>query len=176
VHLSLLRHAKSSRTDPSTRDHDRPLTPRGERAATLVGAYLAGRTPSPDLVLCSSARRAQQTLERILAALPAPLEVRIDPEIYGAGSARLLRTIASVAPAVRSLLVVGHNPTMGDLAVRLAGAGPPDALRRLAGKYPTAALAELRFECTRWDEITPGAGELVAYSTPKRLEGDRREP
>jgi phosphohistidine phosphatase len=176
MHLSLLRHAKSRWADPGTRDHDRPLAPRGERAATRVGAYLAGRTPSPDLVLCSSARRAQETLQRVLAALPAPPEVRIESEIYAAGSATLLQTIASVAPSVRSLLVVGHNPTMGDLAVRLAGAGPPDALRRLAGNFPTAALAELRFECTRWDEIAPGAGELIAYSTPKRLEGDPREP
>jgi phosphohistidine phosphatase len=170
VHLLLLRHAKSGWTDPQTRDHDRPLTPRGERAAAQVGAYLAGRAPSPDLVLCSSARRAQETLGRVLAALPVSPEVRIEPEIYGAGPAGLLRVITSVSPSVRSLLVIGHNPTMGDLALDLAGVGPPEALLRLTRKFPTAALVELRFACGGWDEITPGAGELVAYSTPKLLD------
>jgi len=170
VHLYLLRHAKSAWTDPLLRDHDRPLAPRGERAAERVGGYLAGRTPAPELVLCSSAVRARETLMRILADLPVRPEVRIESELYGVGPAGLLRIIGAVSPSIRSLLVVGHNPTLGDLAVQLAGSGPPKALRRIARKFPTAALAELRFDCGGWDEIAFGRGELIAYSTPKRLE------
>jgi phosphohistidine phosphatase len=169
VHLYLLRHAKSAWTDASLRDHDRPLAPRGERAATRMGIYLAGREPAPTLVLCSSARRAQQTLERILVRLGPQPEVRIDPEIYAAGSAQLLRRIAGVDPAVRSLLVLGHNPTLGDVAVHLAGSGDPAASKRMAAKFPTAALAELRFEAAGWDRIAPGEGVLVAFTTPRDL-------
>lgn len=174
MHLYLLRHAKSAWSDSALRDHDRPLAPRGERAAAVVGAYLAGRDPAPDLVLCSSARRARDTLERVLRALPVRPEIRIAPEIYGAGPEGLLQTIAGVAPSIGTLLVVGHNPTMGDLAVALAGSGPPKALRALGGKFPTAALAELRFTCSGWEEIAPGRGDLVAYATPKRLETSSR--
>jgi phosphohistidine phosphatase len=72
--------------------------------------------------------------------------------------------------------VVGHNPTLGDLALQLSGAGPPEALLRLTRKFPTAALAELRFECVDWGEVTPGAGELVAFSTPKLLDGAAEGP
>ncbi len=167
--LYLLRHAKSSWTDERLPDHDRPLDRRGERAATLVGVYFGQRGVRPSLVLCSSARRTRETLDRLLPHLdPAP-EVRVDRELYLAGPGELLARIAEAPDEVEELLLLGHNPGIAELAFRLAGSGDRDARQRLAHKYPTGACAELRFGARCWRDLASGGGELVHFVTPKEL-------
>ena len=149
--LYLLRHAKSSWKDASLHDHDRPLAPRGRQRLEGDRPLPARPRLQPELVLCSSAKRARQTLERLG---PAGLDARIEPELYGAGTNDLLARLHEVPEEVASVMLIGHNPGMQQLAHLLAG---------LDDKFPTAALATL--ECPglahararRADRLRPSA-------------------
>ena len=167
--LYLLRHAKSSWDDPDQRDFDRPLTKRGQRAATRLGKAMKKRGPVPGLVLCSTAARAQETWRRIAAELPEPPPLRLLRSLYLAAPSRLLDRVRTVDEAVGTLLIVGHNPGLENLAAQLAGEGSDaDALARLSGKFPTAAMAGFELE-TPWSEIAPESCRLVSFTVP----GDR---
>ncbi len=80
----LLRHAKSSWGAPTLSDHERPLSPRGERAAAAMGMYLARSEPAPDVILCSSARRTRETLDTVRARLSGAPRVSVEDALYGA--------------------------------------------------------------------------------------------
>jgi phosphohistidine phosphatase len=119
----LLRHAKSSWKHPELPDHDRPLAGRGRRAAKAIVRHMRAQEFVPELVLCSTARRARETLERIEPALGrAP--VRVERELYGASARELLARLRRLPDDVGSVLVIGHNPGMHELAVELAGSVP----------------------------------------------------
>ena len=161
--LHLLRHAKSSWDDPALADHDRPLAPRGRRAARRLGAHLHEHQVEPELVLCSSALRAQETL----ALLELAGSVSVEPELYGASSAGLLERLRRVPEAVASLMLIGHNPDMHGLATMLAAEGP---LRiEMMTKFPTGALATLAPSGT-WQELRWGTCELTAFVRPRDLD------
>lgn len=165
--LLLLRHAKSSWADPGTRDHDRPLNERGRAAADRMGRHLHAAGLRPDLVLCSSARRTCETLARL--DLPAVVAVAVEPDLYLADPGTVLDRIRSVADAVTTLLVVGHNPTTQALALDLAGTGDPATVRRIAEKYPTGALTTLGV-AGPWADLTGGQARLEGFTTPRDLE------
>ncbi len=165
--LTLLRHAKSSGSDSGLDDHDRPLARRGARAAALMGAYLAQAGLAPSLVLCSSARRTLETLESVVAPLPSPPEVQIERALYLADPDTMLARIHQVNARHASLMLIGHNPGIADLADLLTGGGDAAARRRLRATFPTAALAELTFAISDWREVAPGGGKLRAFCTPK---------
>ena len=167
--LWLLRHAKASLTHGHATDHDRTLEPRGQRAATLIGAYLVQRGARPEFALCSSARRAIETLERVVAQLPHTPSVVIDEDLYLASPETLLERLRRLDEDAESAIVVGHNPGIADFARRLARRGDSDALERLRSHFPTGALAEIRFRAMHWGEIDFGTGVLGRYSAPKEL-------
>jgi phosphohistidine phosphatase SixA len=112
--LVLLRHAKSSWADPSIPDHDRPLNGRGRDAAARVGRHLRRDGPRPELVLCSSSTRTRQTLE-LLELRPRPV-VLVEDGIYGATASGLLTRVREVPARYGTVLVIGHNPGVEDLA------------------------------------------------------------
>jgi phosphohistidine phosphatase len=162
--LYLLRHAKSSWDDPDLLDRERPLAPRGVRDAKRIARHMQRLGIAPELVLCSPAVRARQTLEPIEAKVPdAPVEV--DERLYGAWSETLLERVRAVPDEVASVLLIGHNPGLQDLALLLASGG--DGLERLEAKFPTAALATLAV--ARWSSLSAGDAELSAYVVPKQL-------
>lgn len=163
--LHLLRHAKASRDGAD--DRDRPLAARGVRAATVVGVYLAQEGLVPDLVLCSSARRAVETWEAVAAQLPRPPRVRREDSLYLAPPGELLARVREAPGAAHSVLVVGHNPGLFELAASLA-AGDADAVRRL-GKFPTGALASFALEHGGWGELGPGRVTLAGFVAPADL-------
>jgi phosphohistidine phosphatase len=163
--LYLLRHAKSSWKDHGVADRDRPLAPRGRRAAKAIGRYLRDQGIEPELMLCSSATRACETLERIGLARP---RARVEPELYGAGADALLARLHEVPPAVASVMLIGHNPGMQQLALLLAHPGPE--LRELETKFPTAALATLAFPGPDWRTLDRGTAELIGFVRPRDLE------
>jgi phosphohistidine phosphatase len=165
--LLLLRHAKSSWSNPGQSDHERTLTPRGHRAAELVSLYLAQRENPPSLALCSTARRAQSTLEPLRQRLD--LTVETVRELYLADPDALLAQLAQVDDREASVLVVGHNPGLHELAVLLAAGGDGTARSRLRVGFPTAALAVLELDIERWDQIRPGCGALVELRVPRDL-------
>jgi len=169
MQLFLLRHAKSSWAESSVPDHDRPLNARGERAASLVGAHLAQQQTPPSLVLCSSALRTVQTLERVVALLPEAPAQSVERELYLAEPEVIFARVRAVDADHQRVMVIGHNPGIAVLAAALAARGASDARARLARKFPTAALAELRFNDDDWSTARPGSAELLSFWTPKDL-------
>jgi phosphohistidine phosphatase len=167
--LLLLRHAKSDWADPGVEDFDRPLAPRGRKAAPLMGRHLQSKILLPDLVLCSSAERAKQTWELVAPELRETPEVRYLKSLYLASPSRLLAAVQRTPEDVSRLLVLGHNPGMEALARRLAVGGNKKALRRMYAKFPTAALAVIRFETDDWSDLAEETGELKSFVRPKDL-------
>jgi phosphohistidine phosphatase len=175
--LVLLRHAKSAW--PDLADHDRPLARRGIRAAPTMGRWLREAGLLPTQVLCSTARRARETWQFAQAGLAAAPPVTFDARIYEAAAADLLAVLREVPPATGTLLLIGHNPAIEDLALLLAtapgaaaGSGPqgatPGDLDRMRSKFPTAAIAVLEFHGT-WPGLAPGQARLTAFVTPRDL-------
>jgi phosphohistidine phosphatase len=164
--LLILRHAKSSWKDAGLADHDRPLAPRGRKAAKVIAEHLSRERLAPQLVLCSSARRTRETLERITPGLGQEAAVRIEPELYAASAQRLLERLRAVDDGVGSVLLIGHNPGLEELAINLAASG--SKLAAMKRKYPTGALATLEF-AGRWRDLQPGSAELRDFVTPKQL-------
>jgi phosphohistidine phosphatase len=160
--LFLLRHAKSSWEDEDLPDHDRPLAPRGRKAATRMAKHLRDEGISPSLVLCSSARRTRETLERVEPGG----DVRVERELYGASASELLERLRRVPDETQSVMLIGHNPAVQELVLELAADG--DRLADVERKFPTCALATLSLRGT-WGELAAGAAELVAFVRPKDL-------
>jgi phosphohistidine phosphatase len=160
--LHLLRHAKAI-TDPSLEDRDRPLAPEGRRAAERLAAWVRDEGLRVDLVLCSPARRARETLEPIARALGVG-RLEFEEELYQADDAGLCERIRSLPDGVVNVLLVGHNPAIHTLASMLAGSGQDlDALRE---RFPAGAWATLSFELDAWPGLAPGSGRLTRLVTP----------
>jgi phosphohistidine phosphatase len=165
--LLLMRHGKSSWDDPALADHDRPLTPRGRKGAALVAKYLRDTGLQPAIVLCTSAIRAQETLDQLRPSFSDSTIIKTEPKLYGAGSNELATRIRRVSQASTSVLVIGHNPAMQELVVTLATKGrKSNAVRE---KFPTAALAVLDVHIDQWRLLKPGQATLRDFVTPKRL-------
>ncbi|MBR0671475.1 SixA phosphatase family protein [Neoroseomonas soli] len=169
--LLLLRHAKSSWDDPSLPDHARPLNARGRRAAQAVASAMQDLGLSPDVVLVSSSRRTLQTLEAVSPFADSPLIEPMD-DIYLAPWPRLLEILRRAPETARSVMLIGHNPGLHDLALALVGASGmssgPAAARRMADGFPTCALAEFAI-ATPWQALAEGGGRLVRFLVPADL-------
>ncbi len=171
--LLLLRHAKSSWDDRDLSDHARPLNPRGHQAAVAMRGAMESLGLAPDLVLVSTARRTRETLEALEPWAETPLVEPMD-SLYLASAAVLMATLQEVKETVRSVLLVGHNPGLHELAVTLVGAhamtlGNPD-MRRMAEGYPSGALAEFTIPGP-WGALTEGGGRLLRFLCPRDLPG-----
>jgi phosphohistidine phosphatase len=166
--LYLLRHAKSDWSDESLDDHDRPLAPRGRKAIQRMAAYIDDAGVRPALVLCSTAVRARQTLEGVERALGPDADVWMEDALYGAGAHELQDRLRHLPPAVPSVMVIGHNPGLEDLALGLAGGGEAGAVARMGMKFPTAALATLEVP-GGWKSLKRGAATVTAFVVPRAL-------
>lgn len=173
--LFLLRHAKSRSVDPTLDDHDRPLNPRGKQAAPAIGRYMAQHDYRPQLILCSSAERARQTLALVMEQIDVAA-VCYEPELYLASAEALLARLRALSDAQTAVAIVGHNPGLGDLALALTRADGPaseTALRtHLGAKFPTGGLAAIQLPVKTWNDIGPGAGVLIGFVRPRDLMGD----
>ncbi|MBC6438125.1 MAG: histidine phosphatase family protein [Rhodobacteraceae bacterium] len=162
--LILIRHAKSDWNDPHLADHDRPLNARGRRAAPRIGAWLSLQGLTPGAVLCSSARRTQQTWAGIASRLPNAPAPELSRSLYHAEPAQMMQAIrrASASP----LILVGHNPGIGSLA-RLLCKHPPAHSK--FDFYPTGATLILRFDAANWSGAKPCRGEVLGFIIPPDL-------
>jgi phosphohistidine phosphatase len=170
--LLLLRHAKSDWRDQDLDDFDRPLAPRGRRAALLMGRYLAAEGLIPDLILCSTARRAVETLDLLLTALASKPEIGYLKTLYLAPPSRMLAVLRRQSPERGRILLIAHNPGLQHLALDLAGPAGSDAANRLAEKFPTAALA--RFQVSDWGSLGEVPARFAVFVRPRDL-ADRFE-
>lgn len=167
--LFLLRHAKSSWDDPAFADFERPLAPRGRRAAGRLAQYMGENALSFDLVLCSGAERARETWRRIAEAMGSNVPTHFEDGLYLAGAQALMARLRALDPGVNSVLVVGHNPDLEILARRLCREGTDDALARLKAKYPTGGLAEIALDCQDWSSLKDAGGTLKRFTVPRDL-------
>jgi phosphohistidine phosphatase len=167
----LLRHAKSSWDDPELEDEDRPLAPRGERDAATMASYLASVDPPP-LVLCSAGLRARQTLAAVLPSLGSPLEATVEPALYTFDSSVLVERLRRLDDAASSVMLVGHNPALEELARWLSADG--ELRRRLEVKFPTSALATIDVPDAPWSSLGEGVGALTRFVVPKDLASTRQ--
>jgi phosphohistidine phosphatase len=166
--LTLLRHAKSTWDDPVVRDFDRPLNPRGRRAAQTVGREMRMQELAFDRVLASPAVRVMETIEEIGNGYGQALAPRFDQRVYLATTDTLLDIIRETEGEVGSLLLVGHNPGLEMLVLMLTS---QSELREQAEiKYPTATLAEISLPVERWEDVEEGIGSLSRFIRPRDLD------
>ena len=167
--ILLLRHAKSSWDTPEQDDYARPLAPRGRRAAAVMGVFIRDEGLTPDLVLCSGARRARDTWEILSAALAKRPPVEHEEALYMVTPDRLLKRLRKTPDTAQSVLVVGHEGGVDALARVLSANGAAALRRRLGEKFPTAALAVVSIDLAHWSDLAEGKGTLTAFAAPKDL-------
>jgi phosphohistidine phosphatase len=165
----LMRHAKSSWSDPQLDDHDRPLSKRGRKSAPVMAKWLAKQGPLPDRILCSTSQRTRETVRRMRKAVRALPEPELCEGLYFAEPETILRHLQNLPQDCQCALVIGHQPDMG-LALRLLDptASAP-ALRRAYGHYPTAAIAVLEADVADWREIGADKARFIAFAAPREL-------
>lgn len=171
--LFLLRHAKSSWDDPTLSDFDRPLNRRGRSAAPAVGQYMAAEDLTPSLVLCSAAQRTRETMALLLPSFSDEMVIQIERGLYEASAERLFARLRKIPDSVPSVLLIGHNPGLEELAQDLTSDGPAEAIAQLSAKYPTAALAVIRFRIDAWSQLTTRSGTLERFVIPPREARER---
>jgi phosphohistidine phosphatase len=161
--LLLMRHAKSAYPE-GVGDHERPLAPRGIREAGLAGDWLRSNAGGIDAVLCSTAARTRETLAR--AEISAP--VTYVERLYGAMPGAVIDEINGVDDAVRTLLLIGHEPAMSAVALGLAGAPGTDlaVAERVSAKFPTSAIAVLDVDLP-WQGLELGRARLMDFHIPR---------
>jgi phosphohistidine phosphatase len=158
--LVLLRHAKSDWEDVRLRDMERPLAKRGLRDAPRMGKALKKQGNLPDLILCSPATRARQTLELFKDAAKLDAPVEFEQNIYEASTAELMHIVRRLPDERNCVLMVGHNPGFENLLSRLIG------VERL---MPTAALVCIELPVDHWQDVEDGEGKLQWFLLPKSL-------
>jgi phosphohistidine phosphatase len=167
--LTLLRHAKSSWADETVDDFHRPLNDRGRKAAAAMGRYLVAKGARFDLVLASPAQRVVETLAGLAAGGWEAGPVQFDSAIYHASTRDLLAMVRAAPDPVRRLLLVGHNPVIGMLALQLSVDDGAGLRAEVAANYPTGALAGLELDIEDWSEAGPECGRLVEFTVPRSL-------
>jgi phosphohistidine phosphatase len=167
--LMLLRHAKTERAQPGERDRDRKLTKRGRSDAPLIGAYMARHDLVPDLALVSPATRTQETWALLANCFARKTpEVVNEERIYNADPQKLLALLAETEEA-KSLVLVGHNPGLHDLAVQLIASGDVEARERIAEGLPTSGLVVIDLAFDDWSRLHPHAGRLERFVSPRLI-------
>jgi phosphohistidine phosphatase len=169
MRLMLLRHAKSEKAEPGLRDHERRLNDRGKRDAETIGAYLARHGLLPDLVAVSTSQRTRQTWEHVAAMLSASPPASFEERLYNAGAEAILAVVKETKPAVRTLMVIGHNPGLHEGARLLIASGDVEARERLNEGLPTTGLAVIDFAGKDWRKLHAHGGRLERFVTPRSL-------
>lgn len=168
--LAILRHAKSSWDAPAADDFSRPLAPRGIAAAPLMGREIARLGLKPDAILCSPAARTRETLALAIPKIDTKHQkVLFEDDLYMASAEDLLARLRRLPKETRTALLIGHNPSLHNLALALAGSGKPADLADMASHFPTCALAVIDFDLPAWRDLAVRTGKLVHFIVPRRL-------
>lgn len=166
--LILLRHAKSSWSDPDLDDHDRPLNGRGRSAAPVIAEWLRTQGHLPDRIVCSTAVRARETLERMREIVKLPKEV-LEPALYHAEPATMLEILHAQPKKAKAVMFIGHQPGLSAFARMLAGGKIRPGCSRAFEHYPTAAAAVLLADLKAWDAIGPHSARFAEFAKPREL-------
>ena len=168
--LTLLRHAKSGWDDPVARDFDRPLNAKGKRAARTMGRHMREEGMVFDHVIASPATRVVETLDELWQGYGRSQGRALDKRVYLASADTLLELLHEAPDAAESVLLSGHNPGMEELVLLLVPDGSSDERGSVEEKFPTASLAEIRFDAGHWEDLRPGTGTLTRFVRPRDLD------
>ncbi|OHD14744.1 MAG: hypothetical protein A2086_11560 [Spirochaetes bacterium GWD1_27_9] len=160
--LILMRHAKSDR-DTDTSDFERPLAKRGIDEAPLMGKFLRKEKLIPDLIVCSPAKRAKETLELVVKEFKQDVKIEFDKDIYDKEEAGVINIIRDTKDKIDTLMVVGHNPTLESLLYSLISDMIP------YDKFGTSGVGVIDFDIKKWSDIEARTGKLVLIKTPKLI-------
>lgn len=166
--LLILRHAKTERAEPGERDRDRKLTARGRSDAPILGAYMARHGLTPDLVLLSPAARAEETWDLLSGAFTHKPRVVKEDRIYNATTETLFELLRENHHSA-TILVVGHNPGLQDLAIGLIASGDVETREQLIEKFPTCGLAVIELPLDDWSRLHPNSGRLERFVSPSLI-------
>jgi phosphohistidine phosphatase len=169
MRLLVLRHAKSEKAEPGMPDRARRLNARGERDAATIGLYIGRHGLVPDLALVSAAQRTRETWEQIAATLSTPPAPVFEERLYNAGGNAIFALIRQIDGSARTLLLIGHNPGLHDLARTLIASGDVEARERLNEGLPTAGLVVIDFAAENWRKLHQHGGRLERFVTPRSL-------
>ncbi|HYE26847.1 MAG TPA: histidine phosphatase family protein [Allosphingosinicella sp.] len=167
--LTLLRHAKSGWDDPVLRDFDRPLSARGREAARRIGIEMKAQGLAFDLVLASPARRVVETLDEVATGYGG-LQPRYDERLYLAAAEALFDLVRHTPDSIERLLLVGHNPGLEELALRLSRRSEGELRGRVETHYPTGTVAEIELPADHWADLREGSGRVVRFIRPCDLD------
>ena len=167
--IFLLRHAKSSWDDPRLNDLDRPLASRGIKSSKKIGKYLKKNKLTPDIVYCSSATRAKQTWELVNRIVEKKKNVKYINKLYMANSSDFMDVIKKTDNDFKSLMLVSHNPGIESIAIELSKNENNKFHQIINIKYPTGALAIIKFNLSDWGKINYKKGEIYEFIKPKEL-------
>ncbi len=168
--LLLFRHAKAERAFPGTPDRDRALIERGRKDAARIGGYMASHHLVPERVMISPSVRTQETWKMAAAAFkPEPGAMSVE-KLYDATVHAIFAVIKDAPASAHTLLVLGHNPGLHELALMLIASGDVEARERLREKLPTAGLVIVDFAFDDWSRLHPHSGRLERFVSPKTLE------
>ena len=168
--LILFRHAKAERSEPGQEDRARVLVERGRKDAGTIGAYMASHSLVPDQVVISPAARTQETWKHAAAAFKlAPAAITAEP-LYDATPHAIFALIREAPATAHTLLVIGHNPGLHEVALMLIASGDIETRERLRENLPTAGLVIIDFAFDDWSRLHPQSGRLERFVSPKWLE------
>jgi phosphohistidine phosphatase len=168
----LLRHAKAVRAELGDPDRKRVLAERGRKQAPEIGAFMARHKLLPERALVSPSARTRETWELVAPALRKAPAATLEERMYNADADALLDMVRETEASVRSLVLVGHNPGLHELAVMLVATGAAELREQLAEKLPTGGLVVIEFPVAAWHELNPSSGRLQRYVTPKMIESE----
>lgn len=167
--LVLVRHAKSSWSDPELEDFDRPLNERGRLSAPVTGAWLSEKGVHPDHVALSPAKRCVETWDRIRIQLDEAPEPRLEDALYMADPDTMLKVLRQAPPEAGTVVMIGHQPGISSFARKLANGSVPASCARAFRKFPTGAAALLEFDQEGWDGTGYGKAVFRCFASPKEL-------
>ena len=166
--LTLLRHAKAAPPLPGQEDFDRPLTERGRTDAARMTKVLDGL--GLDLALVSSAARTIETWNIVSAGLAAPLPATAEHSLYLCHASHLIERLRAVTPDIQSIVAVGHNPCLQEVALWLAGKTEAPGVDQMRDKFPTCAVATFELTTGRWSDLTPKSVIFKRFAAPRTLD------
>jgi phosphohistidine phosphatase len=172
MRLILLRHAKAVAAEPGMADRDRGLSPRGRNDALKIGSYMARHALLPEHALVSSARRTRDTWESARGAFPRPCPADYLDKLYDARPEDILNAVREVEGTSHSLLVIGHNPGLHEVARLLIASGDVEVREQLNEGLPTGGLAVIDFTGNKWDQLRGRGGRLERFISPQLIKNE----
>jgi phosphohistidine phosphatase len=168
--LYILRHAKAGQTNKNIlSDHDRPLTEKGIKQCLYIGEYLKNSQAEIDVILSSTSKRTEETVENTLNTLGKNISVQYIRKLYLGEERDILNEINLISDNYKTTMIVGHNPGLHQVAFLLSGGGDTTTLHNLSSNYPPGSLAIIDFPVDSWSDISIKSGTLVDFMVSKKF-------